>query len=150
MIERVHSQADIRSFMVNPEVWNKISQDGHNPDDFGIDETAGWLAYKVNDKVVGMFCFDECQGPMARFHPYMLSEYKMEHAYKACREAIKYAFDEVGVLKLVAQVPFLYKEVYNFGLKLGFIEEGVNRKSFLKNGKIYDQWHLGMMQGELK
>ncbi len=150
MIERIYDSNQVRAFVSAPDIWDKISQDGQNSDGFCMDNRAGWLSYKVNDKVVAVFCFDECQGPQARFHPHVLEEYKLDHAYVSCREALEYAFDVVGTKKIVAQVPFMYRSVYNFALKLGFREEGINRKSFLKNGKLWDQWHLGMVRGELK
>ena len=37
----------------------------------------------------------------------------------------------------------------SFCLKVGMQEEGINRQSYMKNGKIYDQWHLGITRNEI-
>ena len=52
--------------------------------------------------------------------------------------------------KMIVSIPFCRKIVYNTAIKTGFIEEGVNRQSFLKDGVFYDQWDLGLTKNEIR
>jgi hypothetical protein len=53
-------------------------------------------------------------------------------------------------IKLVASIPFCYENVYNASKRVGFIDEGVNRKSYRKHGKVWDQWNIGLTRDEIK
>lgn len=49
-----------------------------------------------------------------------------------------------GVEKLVASIPVPDKEVLRYSQRVGFKREGVNKKSFLRNGELLDQYYVGM------
>lgn len=78
-------------------------------------------------------------------HVQVLPEYRAEFAKEFAQKAIQWAWD-MGVQKLVAQIPFLYPNVRDFGLNVGFEVEGINRKSYLKNGQLHDQWYMGLVR----
>ena len=52
--------------------------------------------------------------------------------------------------KVISIIPENQKKVYNFAKKVGFIDEGVNRHSYKRDGNIYDQWYLGITRNEIE
>ena len=51
--------------------------------------------------------------------------------------------------KLNAEIPMIYPEVYHHTKNFGFKDEGINRKSIMKNGELVDQWRLGITKQEV-
>lgn len=65
-------------------------------------------------------------------------------AINAARQTFQYMFYETVCAKLVCQVPDHLSRAYNFYLDLEMEIEGINTKSFLKNGILRDQTIFGL------
>lgn len=128
-------------------MWDQISQDNQDPEKFDLDSTGFWLKASENGELIGMLGFYQLQGIKVEFHPCIIKKHRKEHAVEAINKAIEYAFNIDTIQKINVIIPFSHKSVHSFALKVGFQDEGINRKSFLKNSVIYDQWYMGMTRG---
>jgi len=52
--------------------------------------------------------------------------------------------------KVTAQIPVIYDNVRRFIEQFGFVQEGINRQSYQKAGKILDQWNYGITRPEIE
>ena len=142
----------IKDFMLKDEVWDLFSDDMSDKDNYKPDSStrACWLKVVIDDEVVGLVLMDNYNLTTLKLHPYVLNKYR-----KHSRELIKRCLNiflktPEFINKLVVEIPFHRKIVYNLAKKTGFIDEGINRASFLKGGKYFDQWNLGLTKEEIK
>jgi RimJ/RimL family protein N-acetyltransferase len=147
-LEPVSDSKEVKAFISDPEMWDQISQDNDDPEDFGLDEAGFWLRAIEGGELIGYLGFYQLQGIKVEFHPCIVKKHRKKYAVEAINKALEYAFNIDGIEKVNAVIPFSHNGVHNFALKVGFLDEGINRQSFLKNGIIYDQWYMGMTRGD--
>jgi RimJ/RimL family protein N-acetyltransferase len=75
-------------------------------------------------------------------------QYILDPAYKDRKDTValgKMAADYVlgSTSKLIGTVPTPDKELLRYFQRVGFTREGVNRKSFMRNGVLLDQYYVG-------
>ena len=146
-LERTFDREYIRSIVV--EMWNSICEDGHSISDFEADEYANcWV--KMGD--IGLYNLHPHNSSTLEIHAFILPEYRQEYAEASGVEILKWLEGNVPeqYQKVIAQVPFLYPNVKDFCVKNGFQIEGVNRLSHKKNGKLVNQWLLGITRDEIR
>ena len=51
--------------------------------------------------------------------------------------------------KITGECPVIYPQVIKFCTDCGMVEEGTNRRSWLKGGKIHDQTRIGITKDEI-
>lgn len=147
IVTRCYDVDVIRSIMSHPDIYDRIAEDG-TPErqDFIPDMISfAYLAGVVNAEPIGVFVLHPVNGVTWECHVQVLPEYRKDYAHEFGEKCVEYCW-ELGVSKLVAQIPFLYPNVKDFALRQGFELEGINRKSYLKNGQLYDQWYLGRVR----
>jgi RimJ/RimL family protein N-acetyltransferase len=89
-------------------------------------------------------------GVTVLIHPHVLPEVRSKYARESCLAALKWIYDNAPkYVKITALIPVIHKNVKLFAKRIGFKEEGINRKSYLKDGKVIDQWLLGITRSEL-
>ena len=52
--------------------------------------------------------------------------------------------------KLISKIPVTFPDVYGFAKKCGFQDEGLDRKSILREGVLIDRYALGITREEIK
>lgn len=147
MIERTYDEQFIKSIALNGDVINDLLQDNETIKDCGFDlEKDCFLKYKD----FGLFILKPLSNTVLDIHPVFLKKGRGE-AYKAMGLALKWINENCGehVNKIVAQYPEYRKEITLYATKCGFKKEGINRGSFLKNGKFLDQIMVGITRGEI-
>jgi len=99
-----------------------------------------------SDKVIYLVSRDNCFTAIPRNYV----EYEVHFGgnrrtlFFSARRAIDWMFNKTPCLKLTGQVPGYNKKAIRFGGRLGFKHEGINRKSFMKNNILYDQYIMGL------
>lgn len=68
-------------------------------------------------------------------------------AAKAARHAVRWMFENTQCERLIGCVPVYNKLAINVAHNAGFEDFGINEKSFMKNGKLWDQVFLGISRG---
>ena len=79
------------------------------------------------------------------FHVNMIApEGRGKVAVESTKEAVNYLFFGTHCLKLVSFIPVIYENVVKFACANGEQIEGTIKDAYLKNGKLYDMYLLGV------
>ena len=147
IVEQTYNRQDIKAVLCHQEIWAKIAHDGTcKPEDFNPPNSATYICAYVDDKPAGLMVYKDKDGVQLECHFQVLPEYRKEYALEIADRAIQWAWDNTSAYKIVAEVPEIYMNVVNFGISVGFQVEGINQKSYLKDGKLYDQLYLGLQR----
>ena len=147
IVDRCYDVDVVRAILAHPAIYDCIAEDG-TPlrEDFTLVlEGIACVIGIVGSEPIGVMIYHPINGITWECHVQVLPEYRKQHASEFFQKALDWAF-AMGAKKVVAQIPFLYPNVKGFALKHGFEIEGINRKSYLKNGQIHDQWYLGLVR----
>ena len=136
----------IRKIMTHPVIYEAISEDGAPWRDEYVPEMSGhwYLIGWVNDTPIGLMIYHPVNGVTMECHVHVLPEYREEYAHEFGQQVLTWAWNNLPVHKIVAQIPVIYPNVIAFAEKNGFIIEGVNRLSYMKHGQLHDQIYLGI------
>ena len=130
--------------------WYEISEDDapkYIPD--VINEI--WVGLHNGDNLVGGYRIHQINGVCYQGHAFMIPEYRKQYSVEGCITTLKYITETIpGLQKLIASTPAKFKNVMHFLEKIGFKEEGVNRLSYRKDGKIWDVVNYGLTLDEIK
>jgi len=122
----------------DPRIIDALTDD-YATDDIHIPEGFIYLLSEDKDGVVMVVPRNSIEYEL---HIAVLPEAK-HRAFYYGKRALDWLFSN-GCLKATVMVPFTNEQVYKYCLKMGFSTEGINRMSFLKNGKLNDQWFMGL------
>jgi|TARA_R110000782_G_C14819187_1_gene413769 RimJ/RimL family protein N-acetyltransferase len=151
ILERTKDLSAIKSFMMLPEIYRQAAEDGASLDpDFTESDREVWLLAIDDGVTVGIVHSHLENGSTAWFHPYILSKHKADYL-KLVNLFLKW-FDlyfPIEIQKLNAYMPTYAKKAYQVALSAGFKDEGLNRMSYEKNGKLWDRHLVGLIRSEL-
>ena len=128
-------------------VFDEISEDGI---DLYVPDVVNehWIAlYK--DQLIGMYRIHQVNAITYQIHAFILPEFRC-HSKESGEVILKWCLDNLDFNKLIAEIPAKYENVLNFTRHQGFKDEGINRESFLKDGKIWDTYRLGITRKEIE
>lgn len=130
-------------------VWKDIA------DDFTEDQTLFfpdmseknyWLTAYHDEQELGVFLGRPISSIQYEVHIVLLPEAKGLSA-QAARHAVKWMFDNTPCERLIGCIPVYNKLAIRVAHDSGFTDFGINEKSFMKNGKLWDQVFLGISRG---
>jgi hypothetical protein len=132
----------VDSIIKDPELFGRISEDGVDPDTYEV--SAGSVYYLIykGDELAGVWDLHHVNSVTVQIHANILKQHRdcaMEAGW-----LIVDVFDKSRYQKMIAEIPFMYPDVYHYTKKFGFLDEGVNRLSIMKQGRIISQWRLGL------
>ena len=134
------SPDDAKKVLETPEIFATIAEDGMV--DVPQPENVLYLCGYVPD-LIGCFILEKKSAITVDCHVQVLPEYRKDYADEFGHKVIEWTWKNTDARKITAQIPFLYPNVKDFALKMGFEIEGINKQSYLKDG-IHDQWYLGI------
>jgi RimJ/RimL family protein N-acetyltransferase len=151
ILERTKDLELIKTFMMQPEIYKYASEDNASLDpDFTESGREIWLLAVEDNEAIGIVNSHLENGTTGWFHPYILRSHKEK--YLALVNLFLKWFDQffpVEIQKLNAYIPTYARKAYEIAMRAGFKDEGLNRKSYLKNGKLWDRHLIGLIRGEL-
>lgn len=149
-IERTHDMNAVQAIMHHEKIWDKIHDDG-SIEAIPIDsEILYWLGVYDGDEMCGFYLLHPVNTACFEMHTCLLPKIWGRKANEAAILFRDYVFGVIGIKKLVTNVPESNKIALKYAIKNGMVIEGINRKSFLKNGILEDQTMLGMTLEEWK
>ena len=142
----------IHSVVRDPEMWDRVSEDGQSPEDFVMEKDNGirFFGAFADGEFVGQFMVHAENKTTLQVHVQIIQEHRAKHAKSAAVEFIRHFAYQEPYHKLNTLIPIIYPQVLAYTKCCGFTAEGVNRKSYLKNGHIIDQHILGITRDEAK
>jgi RimJ/RimL family protein N-acetyltransferase len=150
MILKIMTPDQVKS-ETDQELFDRISSDSLKLDDWKPNPS--WLyigAVDDKDDVMGFFMLHPENDNTLCFHV----NFKLQHRGRA-KEATKAFLAhckknlESEKQKLTAKIPVIYPEVYHFAKGLGFEDEGLCKKSIMKNGRLVDQHIVGLQRKDI-
>lgn len=136
----------VRSVLTHPKIWRHIVDDGNGlPDEFNVPDSDSIYWLVPNDgSDLGVFMVHPVNNFMFEVHTALLPEAYGDKAKIAAKKLIEWVFENTQCLKLITHVPEYNRLAYKFALNAGMKEEGLITKSFMRNGKLIDQYVLGI------
>lgn len=147
MIERTFDADFITHCVTHPEVWDKISDDGAPEKELyfpPMHEGVQWL--RAED--YGVFALHRVNFATHEAHTILLPE-AHGRAVEIGKVALRFAFEHCGAMRIVTNVPDFNSLALRLAHKVGFIEIGINKRSFCKNGILHDQTFLGISKEDI-
>lgn len=142
--------------LTNLEDINKIILNQHVQDDISDDLTKNqavqslknyeWIGVVDDDQLQGLFVLISQNSISVEIHTCLLPSMRGSKAFRAGELILNLIFKNYE--KVISWVPENNRKAKLFSLLLGFQVEGINRASFLKNGKLQDQILVGLTKGE--
>ena len=149
-VRRTYDPMPVREVMTHPDMWATVAEDGIEPGDYAPDvQNAYYVLVRDGDELIAMYIFRQRGAVTFEIHAQVLHQHRKEYSGATCRAALQWILDETDVAKIIAWVPEIYPNVRNFAVSQGFQVEGINRKSYLKNGELHDQWLFGITRSEI-
>jgi hypothetical protein len=144
---RLASAEEIKSVVLHPEFLPLLTEDGFSGE-FEPDMAEIWLLFEDEGEIVGLFNFTHVTSICLEMHPMIFKQYRLKYARECMSWALQF-FLETGKNKIIVQIPSDRPELVNFAKHHGFIEEGINRESVMKQGKIMNIIQLGITKREI-
>ena len=145
---RTFDTDQILSVLAHPDILRTITETDIN--DLRVDpEASCFIACTVDNELSSVFIFDRISECVCDVHAHVLPA-KRPHSKDIGAAIFSHFFDVAPwAAKLNALIPVCYPNVIAYAHHFGFVNEGVNRKSYLYQGDLIDQIYLGATKQEV-
>jgi hypothetical protein len=150
-LKKAETVEEVDSILRDPELFERIAEDGIEEYETPFDGYQCYLMIMHDDQAIGVWNLYPINTITLNIHCNILKEHR-EHSHEASLAILDWFVKECPkqYLKLNAEIPVIYPEVYHHTKKYGFKDEGINRKSIMKYGNVIDQWRLGVTKPEVE
>ncbi len=151
-IKRTDNSFVIASVMSDKDLWEVSTFDGQSFGEFleSIPDKI-WYLVTVDGCVMGLYQLHWRTNVCLEVHAHIMKEFRKQYAEESSYLFYKILMkDFPNLVKVVAYVPDMFKNVQKYLLKIGFVLEGINRKSVLKRGDVIDQLCYGITRQQME
>lgn len=135
--------------LTHPSVLPHVSDDsGFKLDVPLISENLYWILIHDGDELLGMFLAHPQNMVTYEVHTCLLPNAYRGRSKQAAESSLQWMFDNTSCLKITTNVPEYNKLALRFARLVGLQNEGINRKSYMKNKQLMDQYVLGITKEE--
>lgn len=150
-LQQAVSVDEISIILKDPEIFARVAEDGIDINNYMIpmDGHQCYMMVYLDTIPIGVWLVYPDNSSTLNIHCHILEPYR-EYGKIAGKLIIEWFVNDAPeqYVKLNAEIPFIYPEVYHFTKKFGFMDEGINRFSVKKDGNIINQWRLGLTKAE--
>ena len=152
-IERTKDMGIIKNIMINHAIYPHISDDGAPEAKYfqptESDEIYYLLVIDENGLVHGLYLLHAMNYITYEIHTCLLRSCRGKKADIAAKAVLKWISLNTECLKVITHVPENNRLALAYAKRAGLLLEGINRDSFLKDGKLYNQFLLGITRAEI-
>lgn len=144
-VERTFDYETIKRIVTHPQVYPFLSDDGSPPASEWQpteSETVYYVAASNHRGVVGVLIFTPHNSICYEGHSALLPSV-WGHGPEIGKLAMRWMFENSPCRRLIGNAPSFNPRVLAYAKRSGMQPFGVNQKSFLKDGILYDQVVLG-------
>lgn len=147
----MESRGFVNGIMRDPLVYGPISDDlSPLPEDFDVGHfLSNPSVYVLQASPFTVFILHPWNSVCYEVHTICHPEGWGGQTARACKAGMEWMFVNTNCQKIVTHVPTFNRAAKALALRAGMKPEGLNSKSFLKNGVLYDQVILGITKGEV-
>jgi hypothetical protein len=132
-----------------PELFDAFTEDD-SPEYMPDVVNEHWvIIYSPDGIAIGGYRIGHMLRKTVEIHAFILPEFRADYAKESGRLILSWCLENLDFEKMVTFIPQLYKNIYHFTKQQGFKEEGFNRSSFLKGGKMHGMYHMGITKAEI-
>jgi RimJ/RimL family protein N-acetyltransferase len=124
------------------ECWEEMSEDGAELLSVPDLVNENWICMLVDSKYAGFFRFVEITSVMQECHICVLKPFR-EYAREAGIQCYKMLLKS-NIQKLSTNIPSFNKKAIAYAASLGFVRQGENTNSYMKNGKLCSMIQMGI------
>ena len=146
--ERTDQPCVILDILSDPDIAERIRDDSDAALVFDVEREA-WVVMRDGDTVLGAYGLRPLNRYTLEIHAHILPEHRDQYAVETGWAILRWIVDNQDYAKILAEIPACYPDVIAFTKKFGFKQEGVNRLSVQKDGKMIDQIWLGITRQEV-
>jgi hypothetical protein len=147
VIEKCVDAKLINSIITHQKIYQHVVDDfAPPPEEFDCSNIVGsegvLFLTPIQEKVLGVFMVHSHTKVLWEVHTCLLPE--TENKLECAKALIKWVFENTTCRKLISWAPEGNQRAYDFAIKAGLVDEGVCKKSFIKNGVLLDQHLMGI------
>lgn len=147
ILHRTFDMGIVRHIMTHRRVYPHLSDDGSLPaDQFQpmANDAIFYLLARDDKAPLGVFMLVPHNTVCYEVHTCMLPRAWGGPAQRAAFEGTLWMFNHTKCTRIITNVPAYNTLAKRFAEDCGMTQFGINPKSFLKNGVLYDQYLLGV------
>jgi RimJ/RimL family protein N-acetyltransferase len=107
------------------------------------------MIYELEGARAGLFLYFPWNYTTYELHVTILPEYRGIQSISAAKESAAWVFKNTCCHKIVVTIPKPNYKAKALAILSGMQQEGINRKSYMKDGKLYDMYLFGICKEEL-
>lgn len=138
---------------VSFSMWDDIMEEGYQRDYFEPDLVRRmWFTVTEGNDMLGLIAFEIVSLVCLRVHPLILHEHRKKHL-EILSKCSAWYLDMCRLApykKVIAEIPDYMRHIHLAVLKIGFKEEGVRSKSYMRHGNLCDVNLYGATNAQLK
>lgn len=141
----------IKAVVTHPRIYDVIADDfSPSQDDWQpVESDRFWYVLaKDGEELLGLWAFHPLNGVCYEVHTCLLPNSWGSRARIAAKEVQTWAWLNMPCRRVVTEVPAFNRLALKFAKDAGFIEYGINPKSYLKHGTLHDIVLLGLQKPE--
>ena len=142
----------IKSVMIDDKEMYSRSSDDFTPKNIheGF-HSALWLQCKKDNQKIGLSAIKVASSSVLNIHIHIQKQFRGAGTIEVGKTILRWVVENAGpsFYKINTKVPVIYKDVIRFAHTLGFKDEGVDRLSIMKSGKLVDRLNLGITFNEV-
>lgn len=149
--ERTRDWELVKQIVTHPKVYPYISDDfSPKPEAWEPvkEEVVIYVLVRDGEELLGLWIFVPLNGVCMDVHTCLLPNAYGHKAVEAAKEMAVWLWENTACHRLVTEVPASNPLARRFAERAGMVEFGCNPRSFLKRGKLEDQYLLGMSRPE--
>lgn len=113
-----------------------------------VDLSCVWVVVLDRGEPIAICKMGIIQATMVDFHPYALPD-KCRKWKSIVKCLLTWIYSNQRINKVISFIGTNHITTYKLALKLGFKNEGLIKKSYLKNGNLHDQHVVGLTREEI-
>ena len=147
MLKRI-SPCEAIEILSDEELFSRVSDDSVKYENLTMPNGHIYIGIFINSEIIGFWWLHPENATTWTIHANILKNHR-SYGKKAGKAIIDYVKSDLKhIQKLNAKIPVTFPEVYHYTINQGFKDEGLDRKSILKDGKLLDRHILGMTREE--
>lgn len=142
----------VKEILFDDEMWDRCTDDYAVKDESILGRMGClWMACYDNDQLLGIASVGHGSNSSVDVHIHIPKKNRGRQTRKMGLCFLKWIKDHAiqQVHKMNTKIPVIYPDVVRYAHSLGFVDEGVDTKSIMKNGELIDRICLGMSISEI-
>jgi RimJ/RimL family protein N-acetyltransferase len=145
LISKTENLDLVRSIIIHPKIYPHVSDDGSpSPEDFIAPPNVTYCLIHEGEDIGGVYIIVPVNFICCDIHTCILPHWWGEKAKKSILDFVEWIFKETAYEKIISWIPDNNQRALKFALQAGFKVEGLNTKSYKKDGILYDQIMVGL------